>query len=117
MWPVDHSSASRTSTTTAPLATWSRTTDGSTSSILLLIWRRTSAPDGLIAESPQTRSGFNTSVSIATPRGRDQGLRRNPAGAGAAFGDFDFSLGKRRRGGEPEALVLLVVGPPAIARR
>src|ERR1019366_1106664 len=51
MCPVDHSSASRTSTTTAPLETCSRTTPGSTSSIRLLIWRRTSAPDGLIAEN------------------------------------------------------------------
>src|SRR5215472_11363015 len=48
MCPAPHSSGSRTSTITAPLPTCSRTAAGSTSSILLLIWRRTSAPDGLI---------------------------------------------------------------------
>ena len=48
MWPAAHSSGSRTSTTTAPLFSCSRTSLGSTSSIRLLIWRRTSAPDGLI---------------------------------------------------------------------
>src|SRR5436309_5658854 len=51
MWPAPHSSVSRTSTTTAPLETCSRTTAGSTSSIRLLIWRRTSVPDGLIGKN------------------------------------------------------------------
>src|SRR5437762_14376892 len=51
MCPADHSSDSRTSTITAPLPTCSRTAAGSTSSIRLLIWRRTSAPDGLIRKN------------------------------------------------------------------
>src|SRR6476660_10533191 len=51
MCPAPHSSGSRTSTITAPLPTCSRTAAGSTSSILLLIWRRTSAPDGVIREN------------------------------------------------------------------
>src|SRR5690242_1428466 len=65
MWPAAHSSGSRTSMTVAPFETCSRTTAGSTSSILLLIWRRTSAPDGIV-ETPQRQYGFNTSQSIAT---------------------------------------------------
>ena len=51
MCPAPHSSGSRTSTITAPLPTCSRTAAGSTSSILLLMLRRTSAPDGLIVEN------------------------------------------------------------------
>ncbi len=44
-----HSSSWRTSTTSAPVWSCSRTAAGSTSSIRSLIWRRTSAPDGLIS--------------------------------------------------------------------
>src|ERR1700704_66313 len=58
MCPAAHSSGSRTSTTTAPLETCSRTTAGSTSSILLLIWRRTSAPDGLIRKNSSNAVGI-----------------------------------------------------------
>src|SRR5579884_3234300 len=43
---------------TAPLPTCSRTSAGSTSSILLLIWRRTSAPDGLIRENSSDAVGI-----------------------------------------------------------
>jgi hypothetical protein len=50
MWPVSHSSLSRTSISTGrlPLPLAALTSEGSTSSIWLLIWRMTSAPDGLI---------------------------------------------------------------------
>src|SRR5947209_13419183 len=58
MCPADHSSGSRTSTITAPLPTCSRTAAGSTSSILLLIWRRTSAPDGLIRKNSSNAVGI-----------------------------------------------------------
>src|SRR5438270_12147361 len=58
MCPAAHSSGSRTSTTTAPLEACSRTTAGSTSSILLLIWRRTSAPDGLIRKNSSNAVGI-----------------------------------------------------------
>src|SRR5579862_5493422 len=58
MCPAAHSSGSRTSTITAPLPTCSRTAAGSTSSILLLIWRRTSAPDGLIGENSSKALGI-----------------------------------------------------------
>src|SRR5579884_4425375 len=51
MWPADHSSGSRTSTRTTPLPSCSCTSAGSTSSIRLLIWRRISAPDGLMDEN------------------------------------------------------------------
>src|SRR5581483_1537955 len=58
MCPADHSSGSRTSTITAPLPTCSRTAAGSTSSILLLIWRRTSAPDGVIRKNSSNAVGI-----------------------------------------------------------
>src|SRR5215472_4237302 len=58
MCPADHSSGSRTSTITAPLPTCSRTAAGSTSPILLLIWRRTSAPDGLIRKNSSNAVGI-----------------------------------------------------------
>src|SRR5436305_8642091 len=70
MWPAAHSSGSRTSTTVAPFETCSRTTAGSISSILVLIWRRTSAPDGIV-ETPQRQYGFNTSQSIAPGHGAE----------------------------------------------
>src|ERR1700758_469576 len=58
MCPAPHSSGSRTSTMTAPLPTCSRTSAGSTSSIRLLIWRRTSAPDGLIRKNSSNAVGI-----------------------------------------------------------
>src|SRR5579884_593572 len=58
MWPVPHSSASRTSTTTAPFEICSRTATGSTSSIRLLIWLSTSAPDGLIERNSSKAVGI-----------------------------------------------------------
>src|SRR5581483_4377903 len=51
MCPAPHSSGSRTSTTTAPFPSCFCTSAGSTSAIRVLIWRRTSAPDGLISEN------------------------------------------------------------------
>ena len=53
-----NSSVSRTSTIATPSSISSLTSDGSTSSIWLLTWRRSSAPDGLIVETPKPRSGF-----------------------------------------------------------
>src|SRR5947209_17706098 len=47
MCPAAHSSGSRTSTRTAPFESWSRAAAGSTSAILVLIWRRSSTPDGI----------------------------------------------------------------------
>src|ERR1700760_2066972 len=58
MCPADHSSGSRPSTITAPLPTCSRTSAGSTSSILLLMLRRTSAPDGLIRKNSSNAVGI-----------------------------------------------------------
>src|SRR5579862_3157499 len=58
MCPAPHSSGSRTSTITAPLPACSRTAAGSTSSILLLISRRTSAPDGLIRKNSSNAVGI-----------------------------------------------------------
>ena len=67
MWPASHSSDSRTSTRTTPLPRCSRTSDGSTSSTWLRIFRMTSAPVGLI-EITRSRSGFKASESIARPK-------------------------------------------------
>src|ERR1700760_1823840 len=58
MCPAPHSSGSRPSTITAPLPTCSRTAAGSTSSIRLLISRRTSAPDGLIRKNSSNAVGI-----------------------------------------------------------
>src|SRR5690242_15787798 len=58
MCPAPHSSGSRTSTITAPFPTCSRTAAGSTSSIRLLILRRTSAPDGLIEKNSSKAVGI-----------------------------------------------------------
>ena len=54
MWPASHSSLSRTSISTGrlplPFCAALLTSEGSTSSIWLLIWRMTSAPDGLMGK-------------------------------------------------------------------
>src|SRR5437667_3190399 len=57
-WPVANSSVPRTSIIVTPSSISSLTSDGSTSSIWLLIWRRSSAPDRLIVETPEPRSEF-----------------------------------------------------------
>src|SRR5437764_262166 len=71
MCPAANSSVSRTSTSTAPLEACSRACAGSTSPMRLLIWRRSSAPEVPISQTPQMHPAFNTSLSIA----RLDGLR------------------------------------------
>ncbi len=63
-----NSSVSRTSTIATPSSISSCTSAGSTSSIWLLTWRRSSAPDGLIAKLLNHGRDSVTSQSIAPAR-------------------------------------------------
>src|ERR1044072_2594020 len=58
MCATPNSSVSRTSTSTMPFPRCSATTAGSTSSIWLLTWRSSSAPDGVIRENSSKGVGF-----------------------------------------------------------
>src|SRR5918997_4236477 len=73
MCPASHSSLSRTSsrTTPLPLLSVALTSEGSTSSTWLRIWRMTSAPDGLMRM-----------LSLLTKRIGIQYFRKDSAGGG-----------------------------------
>ena len=77
--PAAYSSVSRTSMTVAPSWISSLTSEGSTSSIWLLTWRRSSAPDGLISKLLNHGRDSLTSKSIAVsdgPSGVPRGAAR-----------------------------------------
>src|ERR687897_2627811 len=80
-----NSCCSRTSTITAPLPfCWSSWTSfGSTSWICSLILRISSAPDAIFCDYLDTRSGFNTSQSVAPSRSDTPRPQRQP---GRPFG-------------------------------
>ena len=64
-WPVANSSLPRTSTIVTPSPISSLTSEGSTSWIWLLTWRRSSAPDGLILKTPKPGSGFRDFIKCS----------------------------------------------------
>src|SRR5437764_15261863 len=97
MCPADHSSGSRTSTITAPLPTCSRTAAGSTSSIRLLIWRRISAPDGLIRKNSSNAVGIQYFREYSERRAMSEPLfpRLSDADDGEAIRVGDDALSYR----------------------
>src|SRR5947209_10317131 len=75
--------------TTAPLPSCSRTMDGSSSPILLLIWRKSSVPDGLIVE--------NSSKAVRIQYFKEcSGIDRRPPAVGTTPGSS-----RRNKSGAP----------------
>src|SRR6516162_3762122 len=117
MCPADHSSGSRTSTMTAPLPTCSRTAAGSTSSIMLLIWRRTSAPDGLIRKNSSNAVGIQYFREYS-----ERGSMSGPlfpvladTGDGEAIRIADRSFSYSELAGAAAALATRLTGPARVA--
>ena len=92
--------------TVTPSSTSSATSDGSTSSIWLLTWRRSSAPEG-ISKTPKPRSGFIDFIKYsAVPRGLSGALSAASARASAAAPAMRCTTPPAHHGGAPGAALV-----------